>query len=160
MEISLNLSEVINAPATYESDFYGWTSHQAQILHERNWEALDIANLIEEIESLGRQERRELENRLGVLVGHLLKWQYQPKKKSKSWKLTIRGQRQEIAKLLLDNPSLKPYLPDALQRSYSLAINLVLGETSLKLKELPEECLYTITQVLDPTYPTGIEDNL
>ncbi len=59
--------------ASYETDFFGWTIHQARMLREKNWQALDITNLIEEIESLGRQERRELENRLGLLVGHLLK---------------------------------------------------------------------------------------
>ena len=87
--------------ASYDTDFFGWTIHQARMLHEKNWQALDITNLIEEIESLGRQERRELENRLGLLVGHLLKWQYQPEKQSRSWKISIRSQRQEIAKLLV-----------------------------------------------------------
>lgn len=145
---------------SYETDFFGWTIHQAQMLREQNWQALDITNLIEEIESLGRQERRELENRLGLLVGHLLKWQYQPEKRSRSWKITIRSQKQEIAKLLIDNPSLKPYLLEALERCYSIGINLVLSETPLKLKDLPMECPYTIIEVLDRNFPDGVEDDL
>jgi len=155
------LVQEANIHATsYETDFFGWTIDQARILREKNWQALDITNLIEEIESLGRQERRELENRLGLLVGHLLKWQYQPEKRSRSWKITIRSQRQEIAKLLADNPSLQPYLLEALLRCYSIGINLVLSETPLKLKDLPVECPYMITQVLDLTFPAGIEDDL
>lgn len=146
--------------ASYETDFFGWTIHQARMLREKNWQALDITNLIEEIESLGRQERRELENRLGLLVGHLLKWQYQPEKQSRSWKIAIRSQRQEIAKLLVDNPSLKPYLLEILLRCHSIGINLVLNETPLKLKDLPVECPYVIIQVLDLSFPDGIEDDL
>jgi len=145
---------------SYETDFFGWTIHQALMLRQKNWRALDIPNLIEEIESLGRQERRELENRLGLLVGHLLKWQYQPEKRSRSWRITIRSQRQEIAKLLADNPSLKPYLLEALLRCYSIAINLVLNETPLKLNDLPVECPYMIIQVLNLSFPDGIEDDL
>ncbi|BAZ87336.1 hypothetical protein NIES806_35580 [Dolichospermum compactum NIES-806] len=62
----------------YNSDFYGWAKTQAQLLREEKWETLDKLNLIEEIETLGRQERRELTNLLALLLGHLLKWQYQP----------------------------------------------------------------------------------
>jgi hypothetical protein len=61
----------------YDSDFYGWTQQQAKLLRQKKWESLDLANLVEEIESLGRGERQELENRLAVLLGHLLKWQFQ-----------------------------------------------------------------------------------
>lgn len=62
----------------YEKDFYAWTQQQAQFLRERAWEKLDLPHWIEEMESLGRQQRQELRNQLGVLVGHLLKWEYQP----------------------------------------------------------------------------------
>jgi hypothetical protein len=68
----------------YESDFYAWTQEQAKLLHKGAWECLDIPNLVEEIESLGRQERQELRNRLGVLLGHLLKWEFQSERRSKS----------------------------------------------------------------------------
>lgn len=99
----------------YESDFYAWTKEQAELLKHKTWEALDLPNLIEEIESLGRQERQELRNRLGVLLGHLLKWQYQPLNRGNSWLATIREQRREAARVLKENPSLKPYLPEAVR---------------------------------------------
>ncbi len=96
----------------YERDFYAWTQQQAQFLRERAWEKLDLPHLIEEMESLGRQQRQELRNRLGVLVGHLLKWEYQPQARSVSWLLTLQVQRQEVLDLLEENPSLRPYLPE------------------------------------------------
>ena len=88
----------------YETDFYAWTLEQSQLLQEGNFKHLDIANLVEEIESLGKQQRQELRNRLGVLIGYLLKWDYQPGKRSKSWRVTIQIQRREIEDLLEDNP--------------------------------------------------------
>ncbi|MFM6210081.1 DUF29 domain-containing protein, partial [Planktothrix sp.] len=74
----------------YEHDFYGWTQKQAQLLREQKWHHLDLNNLIEEIESLGRQERQQLRNRLSILMAHLLKWEYQPTKRSRSGLATIR----------------------------------------------------------------------
>lgn len=68
----------------YETDFYAWTQEQADLLHSHQWSKLDLPNLIEEIESLGKQQRQELRHRLSVLLGHLLKWQYQPERRSRS----------------------------------------------------------------------------
>ncbi len=88
----------------YQTDFYGWTQEQVTLLKAQEWDRLDTVNLIEEIESLGRKERQELRNRLGVLLGHLLKWQFQPDKRSNSWLGTIREQRVQIRLLLQDSP--------------------------------------------------------
>ncbi|MHC5833638.1 MAG: DUF29 domain-containing protein, partial [Nostoc sp.] len=91
-----------------ETDFYTWTQQQVSLLKTQQWDQLDTVNLIEEIETLGRRERQELRNRLGVLLGHLLEWQFQPEKRSNSWFSTIREQRVQIKLLLQDSPSLKP----------------------------------------------------
>jgi Domain of unknown function DUF29 len=139
----------------YEQDFYAWTQKQAKLLRERVWDSLDIENLAEEIESLGKQVRQELRNRLGVLLGHLLKWEFQPSKRSKSWFITMRGQRREISYLLDENPSLKPYLPEALQKAYKDGIDLAVRETSLTDEDFPDECPYAIEQVLDATFFPG-----
>lgn len=80
----------------YEIDFYAWTQEQVSLLKTQHWDKLDTVNLIEEIETLGRKERQELRNRLGVLLGHLLKWQFQSEKRSNSWLGTIREQRIQI----------------------------------------------------------------
>ncbi|MFW5666740.1 MAG: DUF29 domain-containing protein [Coleofasciculus sp.] len=109
----------------YETDYYAWTQQQAQFLQQQQWNCLDIVNLVEEIESLGRQERRELRNRLGVLLAHLLKWQFQPQNRSRSWLATIREQRFQVRQLLAESPSLKPYLVEAIELAYHSAVNAI-----------------------------------
>jgi Domain of unknown function DUF29 len=94
----------------YETDFYAWTQKQANLLRHQQWNQLDLCNLIEEIESLGKQQRAELRNTWSVLIAHLLKWEYQLEKRSRSWLNTIRIQRLDTLELLAENPSLKPYL--------------------------------------------------
>ncbi len=140
----------------YETDFYAWTVEQAKLLQVGDFQHLDIVNLVEEIASLGKQQRQELRNRLGVLLGHLLRWYYQPGKRSKSWRVTIQSQRREIADLLEDNPSLQPYLPEAMSKGYRAGLDLVVQETSLDYGDLPENCPYTLEQVFDPNFPTDL----
>lgn len=138
--------------ALYDRDFYAWTQEQAALLKSGQWDQLDIPNLVEEIEALGRQERRELVNRLGILVGHLLKWQFQPQQRSKSWTATIIEQRQEVQELIADNPSLKSYLVEAMNKAYQKSVLLVVKETPLSLDDLPDRCPYTLDQVMDPDF--------
>ena len=140
----------------YETDFYAWTLAQAKLLKERDFEHLDIPNLVEEIESLGRQERRELESRLGILIGHLLKWDYQPEKRGKSWRATIREQRREILQLLKENPSLKPYLEEAIAHAHESGLDLVVKETPLDYQDLPPNCPYTSEQLFDSNFPANL----
>lgn len=138
----------------YETDFYAWTQEQAKLLKHQQWSQLDLPNLIEEIESLGKQQRAELRNRLSLLIGHLLKWEYQVSKRSRSWLSTIRIQRLDITELLEENPSLKPYLQEALETAYAKGLALASGETNLPRKTFPENCPYTLTEILsDRFYP-------
>ncbi|MHC5933944.1 DUF29 domain-containing protein [Nostoc sp.] len=138
----------------YEADFYTWTQEQANFLRHHQWNQLDLPNLIEEIESLGRKERQELRNRLSILIGDLLKWEYQPKQRSRSWLATIRVQRRETLKFLSENPSLKPYLEEALQESYENGRDLASGETNVSLSTFPKQCLYPFEEILsDRFYP-------
>lgn len=95
-----------------------------------------------------------MRNSLNILIGNLLKWEYQPKQRSRSWLATIRVQRREILKLLSENPSLKPYLEEALQESYDNGRDLASGETNLPLSTFPQQCLYTFEEILsDRFYP-------
>ncbi len=141
----------------YDTDFYAWTLEQAHLLQSGHLHGLDIENLVEEIESLGRQERRELENRLGVLIGHLLKWVYQPEKRSKSWQVTIRVQRQQIQRHINRNPSLKSYLLEAVSIGYELGLELFFRETQLLDVDLPDVCPFTVEQVFDAAFPDGVK---
>jgi hypothetical protein len=133
----------------YEQDFYAWTQRQVELLRCGQWAELDVENLIEEMESLGRQERQELRNRLGVLLGHLLKWHYQPEARSKSWRATIQEQRQEIHRHLQENPSLKPYLLEAIKIGYEKGLNLVDRETPLDPKQLPQTCPFSEAEIFE-----------
>jgi hypothetical protein len=138
----------------YETDFYAWTQEQVNLLRHHQWSQLDLSNLIEEIESLGRKERQELRNRLSVLIGHLLKWEYQPEQRSRSWLATIRVQRRETLKLLSENPSLKSYLEEALPEAYQNSRDLASGETNLPFSAFPQQCLYSLENILsDRFYP-------
>jgi hypothetical protein len=140
----------------YESDFYAWTIEQTRLLQLRKLDHLDFDNLIEEITSLGKQQQQELRNRLGLLIGHLLKWQYQSEKRTRSWQVTIQLQRQEIHDLLQDNPSLKSYLDKALLQSFRLGLAQVLSETPISKKVLPEVCPYSFSELLDSNFPDDI----
>ena len=136
----------------YETDFYTWTQEQVSLLKTQQWDQLDTVNLIEEIETLGRRERQELRNRLGVLLGHLLKWQFQPEKRSNSWLGTIREQRVQIKLLLQDSPSLKPYLDEVFLTIYELGLALAIRETELGEQVFPEICPYTLGEILNPEF--------
>jgi hypothetical protein len=133
----------------YEQDFYAWTAQQAELLRSGIVEGLDLENLAEEIESLGKQQRQELRNRLGVLLGHLLKWCYQPEARSRSWTATIREQRQQILDLLDDNPSLKPYISEAITKAYRYGLTLVEKEMPIPLNTLPQTCPFSEAQIFD-----------
>lgn len=138
----------------YETDFYAWTQQQSDLLRHQQWSQLDLPNLIEEIESLGKQQRAELRNRLSILIGHLLKWEYQVSKRSRSWLNTIRVQRIDVLQLLKENPSLKSYLEEALHIAYTKGMALAAGETNLPLKTFPENCPYSLEEILsDRFYP-------
>lgn len=141
-------------PNLYEADFYAWTQEQVMLLRDQQWSRVDLQNLIEEIESLGRQQRQELRNHLSVLIGHLLKWHYQPQNRSRSWLATLRIQRLDIIELLEENPSLKPYLEEALCKAYLKGIELAVRETNLPNQVFPAECPYLLTEILgDRFYP-------
>lgn len=140
----------------YETDFYAWTLEQSKLLKEGDFQHLDLVNLVEEVESLGKQQRQELENRLAVLLGHLLKWEFQPDRRSKSWRATVREQRRTIQRLLAQNPSLKPYLGEAIAVAYESGLDLVVRETPLDYPDLPTDCPYTSQQIFDPDFPAGI----
>lgn len=134
---------------TYESDFYGWIQQQAGLLKSEQFNALDLANIIEEIESMGRSEKRELQSRLAVLLQHLLKWQYQPSRKGRSWQLSIDEQRLQFLEVLNENPSLKPHLQTILNDAYRLAVVKAAKETRFEKNFFPPQCPWTLQKISD-----------
>jgi hypothetical protein len=139
-------------PDNYESDFYAWANEQAALLRAGKLSSADIENIAEEIESMGRGEKRELVNRLDVLLLHLLKWQFQPQFRSQSWRASIREQRIRLATHLKDNPSLKSKLDEAVGEAYQLAIIEAGRETGLPENAFPATCPYGFDQTMDPEF--------
>jgi len=132
----------------YKQDFYQWTIEQANLMRAGALSQLDIENLIEEVESMGRSEKRELEHRLTVLITHLLKWDHQPERRGRSWENTIRIQRIDIRKVLQSSPGLKNQFEEAVASAYEKAVILAADETGLPESAFPEACPYTIEQIM------------
>lgn len=136
----------------YEQDFYGWTQEQAALLRSGRLTDLDIENLIEEVETMGRSEKRALESRLSVLLLHLLKWHYQPPKRGNSWKYTIIEQRLKFQRVLKQNPGLKSEINTILTDAYEYALLKATHETGLRADIFPAQCPWTLEQLSDDTY--------
>ncbi|MFO1358562.1 DUF29 domain-containing protein [Plasticicumulans sp.] len=134
----------------YDEDVLAWAREQAQLLRSGRYAELDIEHLAGEIEDVGKSEQRELESRMAVLLAHLLKWQYQPERRGNSWRRTIIGQRENIAKRLIRTPSLKPDLndPEWLRAVWNDALELAWKETGQELP-FPESCPWTVSEILD-----------
>ncbi len=143
------------AAVSYEHDFYAWSFEQAHALRERRTQQLDWENLAEEVESLGRSDRNQVRSRLAVVVIHLLKWHYQPKDRSPSWKATLNTQRRDLEIVLADSPSLRRLVPVLLAETYPRARRDAADEMDLipsAARKLPETSPFTVEQVLDPEF--------
>ncbi|EDV3184795.1 DUF29 domain-containing protein [Salmonella enterica] len=138
----------------YESDVVAWSQEQAALLRAGRFSEIDIANIAEEIEDVGKSEQRELASRMAVLLAHLLKWKFQSERQCKSWKLTISGQRNLIARRLDKTPSLKATLKDSVWLSDAWFDGRMSAskETGLSLDVFPEECIWTTEQALSPEF--------
>ena len=123
----------------YETDFYAWVTEQAGHLRAKRWEELDLNNLIEELDTLGRSERNALWSHLRILLVHLLKWRYQPERRTRSWRGSITRARQNVARRLQQH-SLRRELPDFITEAYADARRLAADQTGLPLLTFPKTC--------------------
>nr|VFJ97661.1 MAG: protein of unknown function DUF29 [Candidatus Kentron sp. LFY] len=142
-----------SASMLYETDFYAWANREAALLRAGNFLEADVENIAEEIESMGKRERRELMNRLEVLLMHLLKWQYQPAFRGRSWEFAMKEQRKRLELHLSENPSLKNELDKAIADAYGLAI--IRAEKETELKSFPEVCPYGFDEIMDDDFWPG-----
>lgn len=136
----------------YERDFFAWSQEQGRLLKARSAAALDWDNLAEEVESLGRSDRREIRSRIGIILMHLLKWQFQPAERPGSWEASLLEQRIRLQELLEESPSLKSYPAEVIDREYALARRKAAGDTAFPIDTFPPECPYTAGEVLDQTF--------
>lgn len=136
----------------YEQDFFAWANEQAALLRAGKFELADIENIAEEIESIRRSEKRELTNRLAVLLMHLLKWRYQSPFRCASWRSTINEQRRRLAKHLAENPSVKPHIGDSIEDAYQTARVDAERETGIPVQTFPRVCPFTPDQIQDADF--------
>ena len=139
----------VKASTGYDEDFYLWAQEQAQLLREGRFADLDLDHLIDEVESVGRSDKREIRSRLEVLIAHLLKWKYQPDGRKPGWMATIVEQRQALRLVLDDSPSLRRYPADVADLAARSGRLLASRETGIALALFPETCPFSIDQVLD-----------
>ena len=138
--------------ALYDEDFVEWTQRTAALLRQGRLGELDVPHLAEEIEDMGKRDRRTVESRIEVLIAHLLKWQLQPERRSGSWRATIRTQRSRLELTLRDSPSLRAEVSTMVSRRYPKAVALVADQTGIAAARLPRRCPFTPDQVLDAGY--------
>lgn len=148
--------------ARYDQDFVAWAEATAQLLKQRRFDEIDLESLTEEVQDLARRDKQQLQSRLSELLLHLLKWQYQPERRSypgtnhnwneNSWARSIDNQRNEIKDLLEYSPSLSNFLSDSINKCYGRARKGAQRDTRLPIATFPEHCPYTETQILDDEF--------
>ncbi|TAN64697.1 MAG: DUF29 domain-containing protein [Methylobacter sp.] len=138
---------------SYETDAIAWANEQAAFIRSGRFDLLDLEHIADEIEDVGKSEQREFENRMAVLLAHLIKWQYQPSHRGKSWERTIKDRRTMIIRRLNKTPSLKPDLenPDFWSESWADAARLAENETGI-LNVFPESCPWNFDQIMNPEF--------
>lgn len=139
--------------AGYEDDFYLWANEQAERLRRGEWSRLDALNLAEEIEDLGREVYHKLESALRIILLHLLKWDRQPERRSRSWTTSIEVHRVDVEELLEKHHSLNPRLSKAIQGAYRRARIEAAGETGLDIDAFPKECPYSFDEIMTREIP-------
>ena len=142
----------ISTKTLYEQDFNLWLEETVNLLKNRQLDLIDYENLIEEIESMARKDKRALESNLEQILMHLLKWQYQKNKRSNSWRYSIIEHRNRLKKDFRDSPSLKPYFDDVLEDCYQTAREFASEQTGLDIKTFPIDIPFTKEQILNSNY--------
>lgn len=143
-----------NYPA-YDEDFAAWLQAQADLLREHRFNELDIPNLAEEVESVGRSEFRAFTSAIELVLFHMMKWDYQPERQGRSWRTTINTQRKVVLALLEDNPSFKSRISEAIERAYDSVPDMVEAKTTIPAERLPQICPYSWDEIM--TRPHDLE---
>jgi len=139
----------MGSKSLYDVDLYKWCQEQAYLLRSGRFDHIDTNNIIEEIEDMGKSQKRALTSRLEILLAHLLKWKHQPALSGKSWRFTIEEQRYRIAEIIEDSPSLKNSVAEVINRAYGHAKRLAARETGMDASVFPQECPWAFSQMMD-----------
>jgi len=141
-----------NLAAEYEKDFCAWLEHNVGLLRQGRISEIDAGNIAEELETIGKNQHRELGNRLKILFAHLLKWEFEADHRSKSRKRTIVEQRQQISQLLETSPSLRTGVEEKAKKAYTNAVEYAAAETGIPPGDFPRGCPYSLEQALDKKF--------
>ena len=136
----------------YDKDFYAWSLHNAALIREGKLSKVDLEHVAEEIEDMGRSNRRELVSRLAVLLAHLLKWKFQTDHRSNSWKNKIEHQRFKVKDVLDESPSLKYELDKKLSHAYKEALMIAVEQTELNRDTFPKTCPFSLKEALNESF--------
>jgi hypothetical protein len=139
-------------PQDYDKDFYAWIMSNVELIKQGRLTEIDAEHIVEELEDMGRSEKRQLASRLEVIIMHLLKWQFQPSLQSNSWKYSIKEQRIRICNLLKESPSLHRVLETMVDSTYEQAVVMAVKETGLSESSFPPKCPYTLAECLDADF--------
>ncbi|MEO0756728.1 MAG: DUF29 domain-containing protein [Cyanobacteria bacterium J06648_16] len=137
----------------YDTDYVKWVTITVEQLRQEAYAQVDWVNLLDEIEDMARRERQALKSNLRILLLHLLKWQYPPSKRTRSWASSIIEHRERVYEVLEASPSLKPDLETVLSKAYPTAAKRAVTETMLPAKTFPDECPFTVAQIMDENFP-------
>ena len=152
----MNEMKSVRRAAEYEADFAAWADEQGRQLRNRRPAGLDWDNLAEEVESLGRSDKRAVGSALKVVLEHLIKWRYQAQKRSASWSDSIDEHRDRILRILEDSPRLAALPAEILDQEYTRARRKALRDTGVEADRVPATCPFTVAQALDPDFwPEG-----
>ncbi len=149
---SVAAARVVDSAARYDADFFEWTQRTAALLRQRRFDELDLEHAAEEIEDMGKRDLKEVNSRLQLVLVHLLKWKWQPRRRSVSWRSTLVTQRLEIEVDLEDSPSLRSRMAASLERTYQRAAKRAVVETGLPSSTFPRECPFALEQALDTEF--------
>lgn len=142
----------MGAKKLYKEDFYSWINYNIKQIKDKNNIEIDFSNLLKELIWMSKKEKKELRNRLKILMGHMLKWDYQPEYRGRSWCLTIKEQRKEIQYIIDESPSLKSKILDYMKGEFENAVEFAMDETRLKRDDFPEKLLYSKEDLFEKTY--------
>jgi len=143
----------MKAAELYDTDFLEWAVRNAELLRSRQFDEADLDHIAEEIEDLGKSRLRVLESAVIQILMHLLKYENQPAKRSRSWLASIAKQRVRIGRVVRESPSLRAQLPEIVTECYADAVKLASIETGIAPAELPEVCPFTAEMLLDDEFP-------
>ncbi|WP_448570594.1 DUF29 domain-containing protein [Trichothermofontia sp.] len=142
----------MKSSSLYESDFYTWSLQQAQLLRDQQYHQVDWEHLIAEVEDLGRSEYRAFVSAIEQLTLYLLKWQFQPSRRSRSWKHSVDKQRIQLERILDDNPGLQVHLDEMIEKGYKYGRKGAIKETTLPETTFPLRCPYAWADLINDDF--------